>query len=306
MATTTTEQTTTNIPDWAKPYASQLFGMVFGDPNKPGTGGLLNQPWQQYTGQRVAGVNPLAGMGYQDIARLGVSPEVDEGRMMAGIGGMRAGRAGEDYMRMATDPRATSAFMSPYMQNVVDQQKQRALQDYGRQIPGLQAAGIRSGGRGGTREALLQAESQRNLQSQLGDIQATGLQNAFQQAQAAQQFGSNLGMQGIQQQLAASGILGNLGSQRYNQLLGGAQARIGAGSQLRGIEQDQLNNLYQDYINRQQYPYKQLEFASGILRGFQPTGTTSTLYQPSGSGTAAAIGTGVGLGNLFGAMGGGE
>jgi hypothetical protein len=302
MATTTTEQTTTNIPDWAKPYAGQLFGMVFGDPNRPGTGGILNQPWQQYTGQRVAGVNPLAGMGYQDISRLGVSPEVDEARYMAGLGGMRAGSAGADYMRMATDPRSVSAFMSPYMQNVVDQQKQRAIQDYSRQIPGLQTAGIRAGARGGTREALLQAEAQRNLQSQLGDIQATGSQNAFQQAQQAQQFGSNLGMQGIQQQLAASGLLGNLGNQRYNQLLGGAQARIGAGSQLRDIEQQQLSNLYQDFINKQQYPYKQLEFASGILRGFQPTGSVSTLYQPSGSSVGSTIGAGLGLGGMFGAM----
>jgi hypothetical protein len=109
-------------------------------------------------------------------------------------------------------------YLSPYMQGVVEQQKQQAVRDYSRQIPGLQAAGIRAGARGGTREALLQAEGQRGLNEQLQNIQATGLQNAYQQAaqqamteaatraqyglagtqlgEQSRQFGAGLGLQG--------------------------------------------------------------------------------------------------------------
>jgi len=143
------------------------------------------------------------------------------------------------------------------------------------------------------------------LQQQLQGIQAGGLQQAFQQAQAAQQFGAGLGLQGLQQQLAAAGQLGQLGQQQYQQGLGIGQAQLGAGAQIQGLEQQLLSNAYQDYINRQQYPYKQLEFASGILRGFQPTGQTSTLYQPPPSTLGQVVGVGAGLGGLFGALGSG-
>jgi hypothetical protein len=80
-------------------------------------------------------------------------------------------------------------YMSPYMGGVVEQQKRAAVQDYARQAPGMQAASTRSGARGGTRDALVQAEAQRGLQQQLGGIEATGRQQAYQQA--AQQFGAD-------------------------------------------------------------------------------------------------------------------
>ena len=65
-------------------------------------------------------------------------------------------------------------YMSPYMQDVVETQKREALRDVARQIPGMGAAAARAGGRGGSREALLQSESRRNLANQLQGIQATG------------------------------------------------------------------------------------------------------------------------------------
>lgn len=300
---TTTTQISTNIPEWAKPYAAQLFGTVFGNPNVPG-GGLMGEPYRPYTGQMVAGFNPLQQAAFSDIAGMDIAPQTREASGLASLAGQRAGRVGRRYERMATDPRSIQAYMSPYMQGVVEQQKQQALQDYSRQIPGLQTAGIRAGARGGTREALLQSEAQRNLQQQLQGIQATGLQNAYQQAQQAQQFGATLGLQGLQQQLAAAGALGGLGQQQYQQGLGIAQAQLGAGQQVQGVEQQQLAAQYQDFLNRMQYPYRQVEFASGILRGYQPTGQTTSLYQPAGSTLGGAVGTGLGLGGLFGALGG--
>lgn len=268
-------------------------------------------------------------------------------------------------------------YMSPYMQNVLEQQKRAAVQDYARQIPGLRAAAVRAGARGGTREALLQSEAQRNLQQQLQGIEATGLQSAFQQAQqqfgadraaamqaalanqqaglttgqqnlaaqlgiqqlgagqrlqaqqlnqaaqlqalqmglgqnqAAQQmmeqsrqFGANLGLQGLQQQLAAAGALGGLGMQGYQQRMGIGQAQLGAGAQGQALEQELLNQQYQDFINQQQFPYKQAEFGMGILRGIPATGQVGTLYQQPPSLLGQIAGVGLGVGSLFGAFGG--
>jgi hypothetical protein len=322
---------------------------------------------------------------------------------------------------------AMQEYMSPYMQGVVDRQKQAAIRDYSRQIPGLQAAGIRAGARGGTREALLQAEAQRGLGEQLGNIEAQGLQQAYQQAasqfgqdraaqmqaalanqaagltvgqqnlasllgvqqlgtqsklqadlanqaaglttgqtnlqalinqsqfgasqglqaqqmnQAAQlqaqqqalaqlaqanqfsqqnaaqraqyglaganlaeqsrQFGAGLGLQGLQQQLAAAGTLGNIGQQQFGQQMGITQGQLGAGGQQQALNQQLLNTQYQDFINQQQFPYKQAEFAMGILRGLPATGQTSTFYQQPGNLFGQIAGTAAGIGGLFGGLG---
>lgn len=151
----------------------------------------------------------------------------------AGMAGMGYG-AGAQYAQQATSPEATQAYMSPYMQNVVDYQKQQAARDYqiASQVRKAQAVG--AGAFGGSRQAIQEAEAQRSLMSQLQGIQATGTQQAFQQAQQAQQFGANLGLQGLQAGTAAqqAGIQGaGLGLQGVQ----GAQAGYGLG--LQGVGQ---------------------------------------------------------------------
>lgn len=83
------------------------------------------------------------------------------------------------------DPETIDRYMSPYQQLVVDREKEEARRQSGimEQQMGLQAAG--SGSLGGYREAIMQAERERNLQDQMGDIQTAGSQQAFQQAQQA-------------------------------------------------------------------------------------------------------------------------
>jgi hypothetical protein len=308
MEPTQTEQITSTIPSWAQPYASQLLGGVFGGKD-PTTGkfipGLVGQGYQPYDKQRVAGFSPLQQQGMEGIAGMKTAPEMDVASNMAGLAGLKSGMAGTDYFSMATNPLAMGSFMSPYMNNVIEQQKRGAIQDYRRQLPGIGAAAARVGGRGGSREALLQSEANRNLQGQLQGIEASGLQNAFQNAQQSQQFGANLGLQGLQQQLAAAGALGGLGMQRYQQGMGITQAQLGAGAQGQALEQEMLNQRYQDFINQQQFPYKQAEFGMGLLRGIPATGQTGTLYQQSPNLFAQIAGGGAGLGSLFGSLGSG-
>jgi hypothetical protein len=340
MATqpTQTTQITSTIPEYATPYAQQLLGNVFGGQD-PVTGqfipGLVGQGYQPYGRQRTAGFSPLQQQAMEGIAGMQVSPELGEAAGLAGLAGRQAGQLGLSYQPMQYQPmgidfmrtraprlqqfqmgpaervgaerfgaQAMQDYMSPYMSGVVEQQKRGAIQDFTRQIPGLRAAAARSGALGGTREALMRSEAQRNLQSQLQGIEATGLQNAFQQAQQAQQFGANLGLQGLQQQLAAAGALGGLGMQGYQQRMGIGQAQLGAGAQGQALEQELLNQQYQDFINQQQFPYKQAEFGMGLLRGIPATGQVGTLYQQPPSLLGQIAGVGLGLGSLFGGLGG--
>lgn len=330
-------QITSTIPKYAEPYAQQLLGNVFGGVD-PTTGqfipGLIGQGYQPYRGQTVAGFNPLQQLAIESTAGMKIAPQIGAASGLAALSGQRAGelaqyaplRQRDYYQSPITQPGGLRQYMSPYIQDVVEQQKQQAIQDYSRQLPGIGAAAARAGARGGTREALLQSEARRNLQGQLQNIQATGLQQAYQQAaqQAAQdaqlraqyglageqlgeqsrQFGAGLGLQGLQQQLAAAGALGGLGQQQYGQEMGITSARLGAGGQMQALEQQLLNQKLQDFINAQQLPYKQAEFGMGILRGIPATGQTSTLYQQPGSLFGQIAGVGLGLGSLFGGIGG--
>ena len=284
-----TSQTVTQvtIPPELMPYAKRTLGTA--------ERLAYEQPYQTFGGQRFAGLNPLQQQAAMGSQALGPTQQTAMGTGFAGLAGLGALGAQQRYERTATDPFAMQAYMSPYMSGVVEQQLRSAVRDYSRQIPGLQAQGIRAGARGGTREALLQSEAQRNLQQQLQGIQAGGLQQAFQQAQQAQQFGAGLGMQGIQQQLAAAGALGGLGQQQFAQQQAALQTQQQFGAQLQQLEQARLQAAYEDFLNRQRYPYQQVGFMSDVVRGTPTAGGVEKIYGAQ----ASPLGAIAGLGGLY-------
>jgi hypothetical protein len=239
---------------------------------------------------------------FENVGNLGVAGQVGAGSQLAGMAGLGSLGAGANYATQATDPNAVAAYMSPYMQNAVDYQKQQAIMDYGRQLPGIGASAARQGAFGGSRHAIVESEAQRNLQNQLAGIQAQGTQNAFQNAQQAQQFGANLGLQGYGQAGQLAGTLGQLGQTQYGQQLGIASAQQQAGSQQQALQQQQLSQQYQDFLNQQNYPYKQLGFMSDILRGMPLTQQAQSVYQAPPSTMGQIAGLGLGLGSLYGAL----
>lgn len=82
--------------------------------------------------------------------------------------------------------RQAQEYMSPFMQNVVDIQQRRAIEDAQKSQLGANLGAVRQGTYGGARQTLAQTERERGLREQLGDIQGRGLEAAFGQAQ--QQF----------------------------------------------------------------------------------------------------------------------
>jgi hypothetical protein len=81
---------------------------------------------------------------------------------------------------------AAEQYMSPYMQQVLDVQKREAIRDAQKAQLGQNLAAARQGTYGGARQELARTERERALGTQLGDIQARGLEAAYGQAQ--QQF----------------------------------------------------------------------------------------------------------------------
>jgi len=206
------------------------------------------------------------------------------------------------------------------MQSVVDIQQREAQRNADIAATQQQAQATKAGAFGGSRDAIMRAEAARNLAIQKGDIQATGLQNAYQQAmnqfnqeqqarqQAAQlgeqsrQYGAGLGLQGLQTAMTGANTLGTLGQTQFGQ-----QKDINALQNQYGTQQQNqmntiLGNQYQDFLNRQNQPYKQLGFMSDIIRGAPLSQTGSTVYTapPSTAQTVASLGLGAaGISKLF-------
>lgn len=171
------------------------------------------------------------GQGSADIGQMALRAQ-GMGEGIAGqsqaLARQQAG-AGEQYARMATDPRVTQALMNPYTQNVLDVQNkemQRQADIAGTQR-GAQAA--RAGAFGGSRQAIENAEANRNLAMMKNANTAQALQQAYQQAQAQQQFGANLNLQGLssaQQGLGTALQGGQLGLSGLGTALQGQQGAL--------------------------------------------------------------------------------
>lgn len=132
--------------------------------------------------------------------------------------------AGQQFMQGATDPNAIKALMNPYTQNVLDVQNKELERQADIAKAQRSSQAVRAGAFGGARQAIENAEARRNLETIKTANTAQALQQAFQNAQAQQQFGANLGLQG---QSAAQQGLGTA-------LQGGQLGLSGLGTALQG------------------------------------------------------------------------
>jgi len=194
-----------------------------------------------YGAQGAGLANTALGYGQDssDIGRMGLRAE-QYGRQVSGQAedyARQAAGAGAQYAQMATDPRITQALMNPYTQNVLDVQNKELERQAGIASTQRGAQAARAGAFGGSRQAVENAEANRSLAMMKNANQAQALNQAYQQAQAQQQFGANLnlqGLQGAQQGLGTALSGGQLGLSGIGTALQGQQgalAGVGAANQ---------------------------------------------------------------------------
>ena len=246
-------------------------------------------------GGAAASLAPVAQQYGQGAADIGLGG-LGYGALGAGFGGRGAQAAeqgfgaGEAFARQATSPAATQAYMSPYMQNVVDAQKSEATRDYLKQLQAQKAQAVGKGAFGGSRQAIAEAEAQRSLNTQLQNIQATGTQKAFEDAQRQQQFGAQLGVQGLQAGYGGLG-LGLQGAQTGLSGLGTAMQGQQAG--LAGL--GQAGSLLGQGIQGTQAGLAGLGTA---LQGQQGRLAGLSAYQQGLQGAQSGLGQALGAGQL--------
>ena len=319
-APTQTTAYNTNVPEYAKPYVTTMLGatqkqLFEGTPTGDGgydiTGFKGYKPYSTDVNQYFAGFSPLQQQAQTSVRGLQTPGQFGDATTLAGTSGLgalglagQAAGAGQQYARNVTDPSMMQSYMSPYQQSVTDIAKQNAVREAQMAQNAQNLGAARQGTYGGARQTLMQAEREKNLLSNLSNIQAQGSQSAFDRAMQAQQFGSTLGIQGLQtgfqgygQAGQAASTLGQLGGAQ----LGAQKDIIGLQSQMgkeqQALEQAKINQAIQDYATQQQYPLMQLGFMSNMLRGLPLQATTTQAYQA----TPAPLTQGLGV--LAGAAG---
>jgi hypothetical protein len=250
-----------------------------------GAGGVAPMSqFQEETGKRIAG--------------MGLPSEYDlatQAGQQAALGYMTAPE------RFSTQ--AAQYYMSPYQQGVIDIQQRQAIEAARQSQLGGNLAAARQGTYGGARQALLQAQREAGLRTQLGDIQAKGLQDAYAQAQAqferdrAAQMGSAQGLAGLTQ------TFGGLGTQRLAGEMDITKTMGAYGDLQRALEQQQMDAEKAYRTGQSEFGLQQVGELSNILRGIPMTSQTQTTTAPAPSFASQLTGlglTGIGLYNLLG------
>lgn len=328
--TTTSTVTQQDIPKEFYPYFERL--LVRGEEESL-------RPYQEYTGQRLA--TPGADVAQsrdiiRDVAAAGTpgidyAKDVVQGNIQQaggmGIGPYQFSQA--NFSDAGTmDAAAATQYMSPYIQNVVDIQKAKAMEDFQMAEAGRNAAAVSAGAFGGSRQGVQEALAERDLLTRQGEIQAQGLQAAYDEAarrfeadrQArfaiegarAGETGRVQGAQAGENRAAGEFDLRRLGftadqAAQYANLSEAARAGDIQAAQLletigraqQGEEQAGLDLAYEDFLRQQNWNREQLGLQSGLLRGLPiaPTGTSTTMipYNP----VQQALGMGISALGLY-------
>jgi hypothetical protein len=274
---------TPNVPQWYLDAGQSLVGRAQTE---------SQQPYQAYTGPRVAGFNT-------DQTDAFAATRNATGAWQPGLS---AAYAATDRGAGAFPGADIGAYMSPYQQNVIDIAKREAVRQDDMARQGRDASAVGRGAFGGSRHGLVEAEARRNLGQNLSDIQMTGQQAAYNSA--LNQFNADQS-----RALAAGQQYGNLAGASQSLGLRDAAALETIGATQQGQEQRNLDTAYGDFLEQRGYPGQQLNFLSSILRGTNPQGlypTTQTtqLPNPSIAGQVGGLGTAAlgvyGLGRGFG------
>jgi hypothetical protein len=234
-----------SLSNWAGPYVTDMLGKGWA---------ASEMPYYGYEGPLTADASQLQQQAFQGIGSIQPPPgfgTFDPSSFQGGI----------------FDSAAAAQYMNPYLQNALNPQIDEARRQS--EIQRIQNAGrlTKAGAFGGSRQAIMESEGDRNLGQNLANIVGTGYRDAYDKGagqfstdqdrrlraegmgEASRQFGAGFGLQGL-------GSLLDL----YGQ-------QAGMGATQRGIEQEGINADYAQFQEERDYPYKNIQFMQSLLQG---------------------------------------
>lgn len=280
--------TQTNLPKYVRPYFERLLGR---------TEGVSNEEYQPYEGQRIA----------EDAADVTASR--DKARQIAGSGieglaeAMGRAELGAGFEAGRFDAATADEYMSPFMQKVVDVQKEQAILDAQRAGAGRAAQAVQAGAFGGSRAAVQEGLASEALSRQLAEIQASGQQQAFEQAQ--QQFERDRSARADAERigLGSAELLAALGGQGRAGDIESAKLLETIGKDIEAKDQAGLDVAYEDFVRQRDFDKEQLQFLSSILRGVPVTPSTEQQKFQNVNPLQQLLGTGISALGLYKGLG---
>ena len=248
---------TGSLSPWAAGYVTDMLGKGQA---------LANQPYQAYTGPLTAGASAGQQAGFQGVAGLAVPTQ----------------QMGAFQPQQLTAQQAQN-YMNPYLQAALDPQIEEARRQA--QIQRLQDASrlTQAGAYGGSRQAIMESELNRNLLQNLSGIVGTGYQTAYDKA--TQQFNVEQDRAQRAQELV----------NQYGLAALSKQAELGA--QQRGIEQEGIAADLAQFEEERDFPYKQVQYQQSLLQGL-PIGAVQRSYSEPSALSEFITGAG-GIAQLF-------
>jgi len=340
--TTTNSKAQADLPAWAKPFFERNIAKAEAE---------FSKPYEAYTGDRFAATDPnvtaarnnMLGVADTGISGLGAAQD----NALAGMGtaeelGNYTGTGFSEFGYSDANTftgDAVSQYMSPYMQNVTNIVKDRAVEDFNRLQGSRDAKAVQSGAFGGSRQGVEQGLAEGQVLDRLATIQATGQQQAYADAskqfgaartadmtveqrraaelsrvqkgdEASNQFAASQGLAALEVGQGLGTELTRLGELDRQTDIQNEQLREGVGQDIQAEGQRDLDLEYANFLEQQGYTREQIGNMTGILSGMPiaATGTstaqgTTTSPQQNPSTLSQVAGAGLSGLSLYKAFG---
>jgi hypothetical protein len=254
------------LSNWAGPYVTNMLGQAQA---------IASQPYQTYQGPMTAGESGLQSKVFEGLGSLTFPGTLGQSFSSAGAPAMPpanntvgsastpyAGGVGITDGQPAAPTGIASQYMNPYLQAVLDPQlaELRRQNDITNMNTNARMTG--AGAYGGGRQAIMNAENNRNLMQEMNKTVGQGYATAYDKAMG--QFNTEQGQ----------------GKDLVNML-------ANAGAAQRGIEQEGITADYNEFLTQRDDPMKKTQYLQSMLQGLPYQTVTNTPLAKSGIGQLA-------------------
>ena len=239
------------LSSYVGPYVTEMLGRGQG---------LASMPFEAYEGPLTAGPSDLQTQAFQGLGNI----NVPTGEMGAFTPQTFTGGIATQYMNPFLE-----AALAPQLAEARRQSDISALADRSRLT--------KAGAFGGGRQAIMDAERDRNLQTRLGDITGKGYADAY--TQAMRQFNTEQDRaRGVQEDVNKFG-------------LAALDAQLDTGATQRNIETEGITADKLQFEEERDRPLKMVQYMQSLLQNLPLETQSYTYQQPTAlAGTASNVG----------------
>jgi len=245
---------TSMLSEYVGPYVTDMLGKAQA---------ISNEPYQTYQGPMTAGSSDLQNKVFSGLGSLNFPGNL--GQSFSNTGAYQAPTYGANSTTTGGGGGTGLAgqYMNPYLQSVLTPQLDELRRQSQITQMGNNAKMTSQGAFGGSRNAIMDAENQRNLMQEQNKTVGQGYANAYDKAMG--QFNTEQGQ---------AKTLADMMSQQ--------------GQTQRGIEQEGITADLNEFNTQRDYPMKQVQFLQSMLQGL-PISTVANVPQAQ-TGAQQAVG----------------